>query len=164
MQRILLTLVVFVFISNYAFCQIDDINGWDKAIWGMSKKEINKLYGIRKLSPNSDDTYRMNNYYNVGNYNYEVWFNFRQDSLYYISIISENKFNRNKKPPTKADCKALEDGLIKLYGNSHNTMTTSLGLWVASWKFPSTSIRFQAGPGIEARVDFSKKFPQEKPW
>jgi hypothetical protein len=164
MKRVFLLLIVFVSIGSYGICQVNDINGWDKAKWGMSKREINALYGITRVSPSSDDTQRISTYYKIGNYNYDVWFNFRQDSLYFVSIMSENIINHKKQPPTQADCKALEDELIKTYGNPHKTFPTNSGLWVAGWGFPSTSISFSAGPGIKARVDFSKKFPQGKPW
>lgn len=156
-------MITFIYFANYANCQQYNVDGWDKAKWGMTPQNVSSLYNIKNIWPNKEGFYRMVNY-DIGNYTYEVWFVFHQNGLNQVNIESENILNPNRKAPTREDCKAIEGYVLRLYGKPQKSNPTPIGVWVESWDLPSTSVNFSARPDTKAEVTIIKKYPQTKPW
>lgn len=104
------------------------VNGWDRAIWGMSATEVKELYsdsGIKKSERN--DQVLVIESKRISEKNFSVTFNFRSGKLSEVSLVMKEAMS--------ADYQEVVTSISKKYGKTANSdkMTTV-------WSFPKTVI------------------------
>ena len=104
------------------------VNGWDRAIWGMSATEVKELYsdsGIKESERN--DQVLVIESKRISEKNFSVTFNFRSGKLSEVSLVMKEAMS--------ADYQEVVTSISKKYGKTANSdkMTTV-------WSFPKTVI------------------------
>jgi len=168
MNRILLSLFVLLLLNGHSYCHLTDLNGWDNARWGMTIKELSKIYKVKKTSPECFTAQNVK----IGDYKYNVHFLFSKLNVLEGIIINistgwQNGGQCAYKPPTKEQCKNMERILIEQYGPPHKDSSENLFLTGSrrttnTWEFPSTRIYFSGKPGFTIEVAYLAKVAPKK--
>jgi hypothetical protein len=127
MKHLLLFLIIICFVMvkplSYASAAVNDIDGWEKAKWGMSESEVDGLYGKETTVE-------------IENIKFKVSFHFEAGKLskVFLSPVGSN-FNRTSLH------KKIRNDFIKKYGNIQDDNDIAADIMLTTtWNMPSTII------------------------
>lgn len=165
MKRVLFIILFVICTSNYSFGQPKDVEGWNKARWGMTENEVLKVLEGKATAIEKPQKYQglskqwdayapvVLDEIEIGNDKYTVDFIFDDNDKKLIMVIVSIK----DKSPSEVQFSSLEQMLTEKYGSPSFTkddktpdkrLSTGVVLEGSdslerAWNFPSTIIELK---------------------
>jgi hypothetical protein len=165
MKKVILIILVVICTSNYSFGQTKDVEGWNKARWGMTENEVLKVFEGKATAiekpvkckglSNQWDAYALVvlDEIEIDKDKYTVKFVFDGNDKKLIAVIVSTKDER----PSESQFLSLEQMLTEKYGSpsftkddrepdkrlSSGVILEGSDLLNRAWNFPSTIIELR---------------------